>query len=35
MRVWANRVIKGCIRRKVLHDGVDIVRVKSVAYGIY
>ena len=35
MRVWANCVIKGCIRRKVLHDGVDIVRVKSVTYGIY
>ena len=35
MRVWANRVIKGCIRRKVLHDSIDIVCVKGVAYGIY
>ena len=35
MRVWANCVVKGCIRRKVLHDGVDIVRVKGVTYGIY
>ena len=35
MRVWANCVIKGCIRRKVLHDSVDIVRVKGVPYGIY